>query len=265
MATAEKRIRHETPPNRPLEQVLTEAMNAVSASQNCTKRTAVRLAISNTIQEGVLAPGDYLPSEAALTTIMGVSLGTVQAALQQLQDIGAVIRRRGDGTRVTGSEPHPAKVWHFRFLSKTDGQALRMGVEDIRFEECVEPGFWSDFLGDDKPYLRIVRRIVLRGGIPTGAEMYLPRSLASGLEGIDISELEMVNIRPFLETHLGLTITARNHIVRLTEPSRAERSEFALTASGPFFEILAQTWSSERKPVYCQRILVAACDCDLNF
>lgn len=244
---------------------MADEFRAVTATQACTKRTAVRLAISNAIQKGILASGDYLPPESALTRVMGVSLGTVQAALQQLQDIGAIVRRRGDGTRVTGSEPHPEKIWHFRFLSKDDGTALRMGVENIRFEDCPEEGFWSSFLENDGPFLRIVRRIVLRGGIRTGAEMYLPRQLAAGLENLDITELEMVNIRPFLETRLGLTITGRKHVVKLVEPTLADRREFSLASSGPYFEIHAQTRSSDHKPVYYQRILVAAGDCDLNF
>ena len=85
-------------------------LQAIVASQSCTKRTAVRLVISNCIQSGVLRPGDYLPSEKVLAEILNVSLGTVQVALGQLQDLGLLQRRRGDGTRVSAMVP-PTAPW----------------------------------------------------------------------------------------------------------------------------------------------------------
>ncbi len=244
---------------------LAAEMQAVQAAQKCTKRTAVRLAISNAIQSNTIKPGDYLPSELALTKILNVSLGTVQAALQQLRDVGLIIRRRGDGTRVTAHEPLTDTVWHFRYLSKDSQLPMRIGEETVQLETVSEDGFWSDHLGAGQACHRIVRQLGMRDGTRTGADMYIPCSMAPGLADIDISELLMINIRPFLEVHLNLRITAREHVVTTVTPDPAIKRTFELTSGGTYYEIHARTWSSDSRPVYYQRMLVATSDCNLKF
>lgn len=244
---------------------LAAEMQVVQSGQKCTKRTAVRLAISNSIQSNVLKPGDYLPSELALTKILNVSLGTVQAALQQLRDVGLIVRRRGDGTRVTSHEPWSDKVWHFRYLSKDSRMPLRIVEESLQLETVDEDGFWSDHLGGGQSCYRIVRQLGMRDGTRTGADMYIPCSMALGLADIDTSELLMINIRPFLEVHLNLKITAREHVVTTVTPDPDLKRSFELTSGGTYYEIHARTWSSDSRPVYFQRMLVATSDCDLKF
>ena len=52
------------------------------------------------LSEGVLAPGDKLPSENALAEMLGVSRITVRQALQKLNAMGLVETRVGEGTFV---------------------------------------------------------------------------------------------------------------------------------------------------------------------
>ena len=122
---------------------LAAAMRQASDAPQRTKRTAARLAIAAAIREGILKPGDYLPPETWLTGILGVSLGTVQAALRQLQQMGAIVRRRGDGTRVASSEPLGRDIWHFRFLAKDTGQPLRIAQERLWIDRVTTPGPWT--------------------------------------------------------------------------------------------------------------------------
>ncbi len=245
--------------------VLAAEMKAVLASQRCTKRTAARLAISNAIRSNVLKPGDYLPSELALTKVLDVSLGTVQAALLQLRDVGLIIRRRGDGTRVAAQEPLAETVWHFRFQSRDSQRPLRIADESIQLETVADDGLWSDHLGSDQACYRIVRQLQMLDGTRAGADMYFPYSLASGLEAIDINELLMTNIRAFLEERLNLKITRREHVVTTVRPDAQTLKTYQLTSDGPYYGIHARTWSSDSTPVYYQRILVAVSDCNLKF
>jgi DNA-binding FadR family transcriptional regulator len=55
---------------------------------------------SRMISEGVIKPGDKLPSEVELMTVGGVSRATVREALSRLQVSGLVETRRGIGTFV---------------------------------------------------------------------------------------------------------------------------------------------------------------------
>ena len=86
------------------EDFLASKMRHYSAAVNVTKRSAARLAIASAISNGFLPEGCLIPTEKRLTIILGISLGTVQAALQQLQQSGIIIRRRGDGSRVASTE-----------------------------------------------------------------------------------------------------------------------------------------------------------------
>jgi len=57
------------------------------------------------IERGELAPGDVLPSEAALMKRHGVSRGTVRQALADLETAGLIESRPGKGRFVPISEP----------------------------------------------------------------------------------------------------------------------------------------------------------------
>jgi GntR family transcriptional regulator len=61
--------------------------------------TAVRL--RSMIHEGKLSPGSRLPNELELAEAMGVSRGTIRAALHLLQQQGLIWRRQGVGTFIS--------------------------------------------------------------------------------------------------------------------------------------------------------------------
>jgi GntR family transcriptional regulator len=65
------------------------------------------------IVAGEWPPGDYLPSEQRLAASLGVALGTVRRALDELVQAGVVERRQGRGTAVLR---HSSDRARFRFL-----------------------------------------------------------------------------------------------------------------------------------------------------
>lgn len=246
-------------------EALASEMKRVSETRKCTKRTAVRLAIKNIISADILMPGDLLPSEKELTGILGVSLGTVQAALGQLKSLGAISRRRGDGSRVTDREPFDESVWHFRFLSKNDKTPMRIKDELIRIETTTRNGVWSQYLGESDKYFRIWRRLTMRDGTVAGAEMFLDHKATSALADIDENELRMANIRPYLEETLGLAARGASHSVKTISLDDAIAVEYDLKQADVYFEIHAKVHSPTGQPVYFQRIYVSASSCILEF
>ena len=234
-------------------------------SRNCTKRTAVRLAISNSIKIGVLRPGDYLPPEKVLAEVLKVSLGTVQVALGQLQDTGLVQRRRGDGTRVSDTEPFTDNIWHFRFLSRDSNTPLRMVDSKLMMSRVSSAGYWPEIFGDQAFYFCFTRKIRMQEGTRAAAYMYIPGSLSKDLDKVDVSELEMVNIRPFLETYLNLKINRHTSRVSVVTPDKAEIIGLGLLAQQPYYEISAIAFTGAKTPVYYQRIFVSVGDCNLEF
>lgn len=230
-----------------------------------TKRTAARLAIVNVIRSGELSPGDVLPSEKRLTEILGVSLGTTQAALRQLQQIGVIVRRRGDGSRVASTEPLTHAVWHFRFVSKSDGTPLRIARSRVRLDRVTERGDWSDYLGAYDSFVRIRRRYVMSDGTRAGSEMFIEESRVPGLLEGGHGELEMMNIRPYLEERFGIVTAGASHLVKTVtlDPKTAEI--YQLSGKGDHYEICARAYTAENRPVYFQRIYVSVDECALTF
>ncbi len=250
---------------REISRALARFMRQVSSEKRHTKRSAARLAIVEAIRTEVLAPGEYLPSETSLTEILGVSLGTVQAALRQLQQVGAIVRRRGDGTRVASTEPLTPNVWHFRFVSKDTGNALRILREKVWIDRIQETGDWSDYLGGEPDYVRIRRRVIMHDRTPAGAEMFVRADAVPGLENVHPRELDMVNIRPYIEELYGLASAGASHLVRSVTLDANTAAIFDLDEGMDVFEVRAKAHASDLTPVYFQRIFVSLEACELSF
>lgn len=261
MSTAASRT--PDPTQAAVAKALAEAMREASLSPRRTKRSAARLAIAAAIRDGVLKPGDYLPPEIWLTDILGVSLGTVQAALRQLQQMGAIVRRRGDGTRVASGEPLGRDIWHFRFVDKKTGHPLRISKERLWIDRVGDKGEWSDFLGGKADYVRVRRRVTLQDGTKVGAEMFLSAAAVPGMEAMDPEELDMVNIRPYLEEQFGMAATTASHLVQTAVLDAPQAKNFGLTPGLSVLEIHARALTAEQAPVYFQRILVSSEHCGL--
>ena len=248
-----------------LNRSLARQMRVHSRTRGRTKRSAARLALVAAIRDGQLKPGDMLPSEKALTGILGVSLGTVQAALRQLQQAGTIIRRRGDGSRVASVEPLTDSIWHFRFISKATGRPMRFIRQAIAVDCVPIRGPWNEFLGESSAFVRIRRKMTMSAGARIFAEMYLDVRVAPGLTTIDPRELEMVNIRPYLEENYRLFTAAARHTITTTTLGRRAASQMGLQPGPQYFEIHAKAFTAERAPVYFQRIFARCSDCILDF
>ncbi|MEZ5856019.1 MAG: GntR family transcriptional regulator [Hyphomicrobiaceae bacterium] len=248
-----------------LEAFLAAHMRLHASTPGRTKRSAARLALVAAIRDGQLQPGGMLPPEKALTGILGVSLGTVQAALRQLQQAGTIVRRRGDGSRVASVEPLADAIWHFRFNAKATGQPMRFVRQAIAVDTVTVQGPWADFLGRAEAFVRIRRRMAMSAGARIFAEMYLDAALAPGLADIDPRELEMVNIRPFLEENYGLFTAGARHTISTTVVGQKAATQMGLERGQRSFEIHAKAFTAERSPVYFQRIFARCSDCVLDF
>lgn len=70
------------------------------------------------IVDGTWKPGTYLPSEPQLATDLGVSIGTIRKAMEDLVGQGLLERQHGRGTQVV---PHSSARSRFRFLRFVHG------------------------------------------------------------------------------------------------------------------------------------------------
>jgi GntR family transcriptional regulator, transcriptional repressor for pyruvate dehydrogenase complex len=94
----------------------------------------IAAAIKREILEGILKPGDRLPSEERLAELFKVSRPTVRAALQELSSSGAVVvqRGRGGGYRVSAFSLDNLQTTVSEFI------ALSLVVEALRPAQFLE-------------------------------------------------------------------------------------------------------------------------------
>lgn len=250
---------------RTLRKFLAQRMKTLSVVEGRTKRSAVRLTLVAAMREGRCPAGALVPPEKDLVDILGVSLGTVQAALRQLQQAGMIVRRRGDGTRVASIEPLSSSIWHFRFKSRKTGHPLRFVSQKVEVAEVTTAGPWSEFLNGAERFVRIRRRMTMNDKSRIFAEMYLDADCAKGLANLDPEELDTVNIRPYLEENYGIATARARHTVSTRMLTPSEASGFGLAADKLHFEIHAKAFDAADTPVYFQRILVDCADYVLDF
>lgn len=259
-----------THPNQDaIEAALVRNMRELSAASSRSKRSAVRLAIAQAMRNGDLKHDDFLPPEKRLAAILGVSLGTVQAALLQLQQRGDVIRRSGYGTRIVAGERFASSIWHFRFVDHADGTRLAFADEEIAIDTVDEPGPWSDFLSQGaaagEAFVRITRRLRLSNDAPCAAQMYLRDAAAPRLKRIDPSELKAVNIRYYLQDAFGLATARANSLVRCVALEAPIAALLGRVPGADVLELQAKAYAPDETPVYFQRIFVPADSCALSF
>jgi len=242
-----------------------------------TKRSAVRLAVAQAMRDGVLRDGDLLPPEKRLAEIFGVSVGTVQAALQQLQQRGEIVRRSGYGSRVVHGDGFSSAIWHFRIVDRERGRRLTIEAEQIRIDEIggAEPDrgdpadplapVWSAFLGADDSYIRIRRTLTMSNGAAVAGRMVLRTRTAPRLLEIAPEELHAVNIRSFLQDEFGVA-TARASTEIHCADFDAVRDLFPGHApAAPVLELRARAVAHDDRPVYFQTIHIPSETCAFAF
>ena len=225
----------------------------------CTKRSAVRLALIDAMYAGVLRAGDMLPPERRLADALGVSLGTVQAALDQLRQAGRVTRRRGDGTRVADSAEVGQQTWHFRLCDRHSGKPVFWVQSQVEVGEVAVAGPWVDFLGRSGPLIRVRRRIRMLSGAPVGADMYLPVEIGRPFLRMNPTDLALINLRALLVERFGLRDSRAKTQIFTCALADTDAATFGLEAGAQTFVIDAQVTSGDDSPVYFQRVL-AGCE-----
>jgi len=84
-----------------------------------------RDALMHQIAEGTLQPGDFLPSEQQLAATLGISVGTVRKATEELVAQGILDRQHGRGTQIVPHTSDRSRFRFFRFIHP-DGRPARL-------------------------------------------------------------------------------------------------------------------------------------------
>lgn len=138
----------------------------------------VRDILVTRMAEGILKPGQLLPSEFSLAAELDVSQGTVRKALDTLEADNLIIRRQGRGTFVAEQTPEHA-LYHFFSMVDLTGAAIipKTLAEEITQRKAPKRVAAALGLDKDAPIVRIRRTRAMNGAPATFEDIFVPRAI----------------------------------------------------------------------------------------
>jgi GntR family transcriptional regulator len=241
----------------------------VSSGAKLPKYLRLSNAILNRIESGEMRPGDKLPPEGALAGALPASLGTVQKALGHLKALGVVVRDHGRGTFVAGApramsgERMPEDdLLHFRFADENHAALLPVYARVETVQKVPGPAGhsgdadspWARFLGNEKSYICIGRRLNINDEFDAFSQFYLPWSRFRGLLRVPLEELNGISLRVVLSRTYNLPTLHFDQRLQCASLPRAACQALGLAAGGPgmIWEIFGRTY--RRQPASYQRV-----------
>jgi DNA-binding GntR family transcriptional regulator len=201
------------------------------------------------IADGRLRAGDRVESERMLTRQFGVSLGTAQKALQELEHRGVVQREPGRGTFVK-REPIAVDARYIRFKGP-DGKDLPIDLHVLGTRKAPASGEWSRFLG--VACMRIERRIDVSGRLELISEFFLGLDTFEAL--VATADLKTdKNLRELLAQRLALPTLRIDQFVRFESLPRRMATRLGLPLGQPGFVMELRGYTLDDRPLYYQRV-----------
>jgi GntR family transcriptional regulator len=236
---------------------------AGAALRGLPKHLQLSTAIVDLVRTGSLEVGDQIPPEQQLTQYLGMSLGTVQKALNRLAIDGWVVREHGRGTFVSYPDRSTEDVWfyryldHFHFRDPDTGEPLPVYSSLIsrRIVQSSDP-VRSWLGGDALGFVEIVRRIEVGREFSCRSLMYLGVTRFGGLLSLPSHAFDNVNLKQIFSEQFGAPTVDLFQTVSMA-PVSPEDADFLKVEPGSWalvLEIFART--HREQPLSFQRVLI---------
>jgi GntR family transcriptional regulator len=210
---------------------------------------AVKRSLMQAIEDGRLAPGAALPSEANLAGAFGVSIGTLRQAVGELVAEHLLVRRQGRGTFVAR---HSAERFLFQFfhVERSDGRREAPSVELIGFERGRLDDEAAEALGrraGDAAWL-FENRLMLQGRAVVHDRIVLPAALFRGLNEKRLRERPGTIYRLYQE-EFAITVVRALERARAVAADRGTARVLGVAQGTPMLQLRRTALSFGDKPV----------------
>ncbi|MEU0184183.1 GntR family transcriptional regulator [Streptomyces sp. NPDC006207] len=243
---------------------------AVGGARSVPRYVEIADEIVLQIRQGVLKPGDTVPSESELMDRYGVSGGTIRRAMTEVRASGLVETRHGKGSTVKDRPPvrHRSSDRFRRslrrggkaaYLAESEQSGAEAKVSVLYIGPVEAPEDIAERLGVEVGAKVLARRrLYFRNGTPVEtATSYLPWDVAK-----DIPELFAENpggggIYARLEDH-GHEFAEYVETLQARPASKAESSELALSPGAPVIHLIRNAITVDGRVVEACDTLMAA-------
>ncbi|MBU6260967.1 MAG: GntR family transcriptional regulator [Burkholderiales bacterium] len=198
---------------------------------------AVKRALLQRIEAGEIAPGQALPSEAALAATYGVSIGTLRRAVDDLVAEHILVRRQGRGTYVAthGSDRFLFQFFH---VERADGLREVPQVELVSFERARldDDAAAALDLKIGTPALQVENRLLLQGRAVVYDRIVIPAALFRGLTEKRWQE-RPGTIYQLYQSGYGITVARAHERLAAVGADRATARVLGIAPSQPLLQV----------------------------
>jgi GntR family transcriptional regulator len=209
----------------------------------------VKRSLLNAIESGSCPPGETLPSETDIANAMGVSIGTLRRAVDELAAEHILVRRQGRGTFVA---THGADRFLYQFfhVERADGVREVPVVDVVSFERLraeAEPAEALKLrLGE--PVIQIENRLQLQGEPVIYERLTLPSALFKGLTEKRVREWPGT-VYQLYQSDFGITVLRAKERARAGAADRNAVRVLSLTLGQPVMQVRRTALTFGDRPV----------------
>lgn len=212
-------------------------------------------------------PGHCLPSERELAAELGVSIGTLRRAVDELVHEQVLVRRQGKGTFVV---LHSRDRYLFQFfrvepreVSEGGMEPALRGAQEYPEVECLsfersraeEPAADALRLRPGEPVFTILNRLSLKRRPVVLDRIVIPAALFKGLTERRFRE-RRGTVYNFYQTDFGITVLHARERARATLASREAMRCLGVAAGSPLLEVRRLALSFGQRPVEWRTSLI---------
>jgi GntR family transcriptional regulator len=236
-----------------------------SQRQGLSKAAQLYEAISSLVASGSIPDGAKLPGEREIGGATGLSLGTVQKALNALTSDGDLVREHGRGTFVRSARHSLKELWHYRFRHPTRDELLPVYATVESRSRVASLPVANSILGEDRVgYVKISRVINIDDKFNCWSEMYLRASRFGRLLDLPMSDIEGVNLKQILSDEFNAPTLAISQTARVERPPADISKRLGLSSRAHCLVVRVLATSRHREPITFQKIVVPPVEYELE-
>jgi GntR family transcriptional regulator len=216
----------------------------------------VKRELQRLVEHGRYAPGDTLPSETVIARALGVSIGTLRRAVDELVHENLLVRRQGRGTFVA---MHSADRFMFQFFHvepRPDSPREAPRAREFPQVECL--AFWRGRADDAEAaalriapgdaVLRFDNRLSLGGRPVVFDRIAVPQALFKGLTEKRFRE-RPGTVYSLYQTDFGITVLRTQERARAAAASREAARVLGVAQGQPLLEVHRVALTFADRPV----------------
>lgn len=208
-----------------------------------------KLALLRAVEAGRYPAGEALPSESELSAALGVSIGTLRHAVDELVAEHILVRHHGRGTFVA---VHSTDRFLFQFfhIERSDGLRDYPQVEFVSFERTRVDEDAAQALGlhPGDPVLQIENRLLLQQRAVVYDRLLLPVLLFKGLTEKRFRDRSST-IYHLYQTEFGITVTHARERARAVAADRSVARTLGVAAGTPVMQVRRTALTFGDRPV----------------